>query len=739
MSRASMVPHLSLMGALFLCVGCGASTPEEPSPSPSPSGTADGGGPPPGQVGDQDASQDAAKPDTSPPPPKCGATEAKKCAVGVGCSVDRDCETGNCVSKICAAASCTNTKLDGDELGVDCGGSLCKKCDGADCLADPECTSEICFQRKCAPPGTKTCGVGLPDLCVDGKRCQTDTDCASDVCDAARCVPVTPAAHSDGRRNAGETGVDCGGSIKATRVCLQGQGCVDVTDCESTICDATRKCGASTHVDGKLSPSIGETDVDCGGTMPDSLGNPALKCASTKTCKVADDCDSGRCTAGVCEPRMAGRRDGDESDVDCGGTVPDPDTGLPTPRCEDAKLCGAGGDCASTFCFQNRCIGGQSCATADTPGITTCGRRESNSPTRIHESCCRALQVPGLGIRMGKYEVTAGRMRQFITAVGPNIRGWVAGEIAAGTPIGNRLALQIPANVLDLLPASAAPNQPLNLIVQLGAGVMDKRNPSMRQGCYNGPNSYGHSTYWQPVATLRSLFGMSFPARRFTQAQYDEKPMNCSPYWMYAAFCAWDGGRLPTRAEFGQVWGPGAYPWGATRYPTDGVTNYETTVNWGNSIPGDTPPPVLFYHYPAYAGTGNAADSTGYIAGPGRFPLDLTALRTDDDEGWMDIGANLMEMAQTDGTGSSNFCDFSVRAAGEALSPTCSYTEDGVTTQGVLRRTTGIPGTVWQGGSWEGHGSFSLNAPVPFRREWYGAFAVTTQYGKTGFRCAYDP
>jgi hypothetical protein len=157
-------------------------------------------------------------------------------------------------------------------------------------------------------------------------------------------------------------------------------------------------------------------------------------------------------------------------------------------------------------------------------------------------------------------------------------------------------------------------------------------------------------------------------------------------------------------------------------------------VNWGNNLEK-----AYFYAYPAFAGAGALADSAGQIAAPGRFPLDLTTLRTAAaNEGWNDVGANLMEMAATEG-GSNSFCDFANQAPGETLSASCQYSAGGgaPTQLGVLRRANGVATSVWQGGSWEGHGSFDPVAAIPFRREWYGAFSAATQYGKTGFRCVY--
>ena len=168
-----------------------------------------------------------------------------------------------------------------------------------------------------------------------------------------------------------------------------------------------------------------------------------------------------------------------------------------------------------------------------------------------------------------------------------------------------------------------------------------------------------------------------------------------------------------------------------------GVVNYETeTVNWGNAVPGQE---QFFYHFPNY---GDANDTMGYIAAPGRFPLDLTTLRTAANEGWVDVGANLMEMTEAE-PANNIFCDYSVQGPGEVTSTSCAYTEPstGVVQYGVLRVTTGLGRSVWEGGSWEGHGSFQTASAVPFKREWYlGAnqFSLATQYGKTGFRCVYE-
>ena len=83
-----------------------------------------------------------------------------------------------------------------------------------------------------------------------------------------------------------------------------------------------------------------ETDVDCGGTCS--------RCDDGKVCTSSSDCTSNACTAGVCaEPTCTDKaKDGKETDVDCGGTC--------TP-CSDGKSCAFASDCSSGVCTAGLC------------------------------------------------------------------------------------------------------------------------------------------------------------------------------------------------------------------------------------------------------------------------------------------------------------------------------------------------------------------------------------------------
>jgi hypothetical protein len=94
--------------------------------------------------------------------------------VGEICGKDADCTSSNCVGSVCKSPSCTDAKRDGDEVGIDCGGTCAQKCDGEACAVDGDCKSRICLDLVCKPSGTKTCGVGAAVACTNGALCEQD-------------------------------------------------------------------------------------------------------------------------------------------------------------------------------------------------------------------------------------------------------------------------------------------------------------------------------------------------------------------------------------------------------------------------------------------------------------------------------------------------------------------------------------------------------------------------------------
>ena len=678
-----------------------------------------------------------------------GSDDAPPCANGLACGTGTDCQSAVCQQDKCVLGSCTDGVKNGDETDKDCGGS-CGACadgkaclEGADCI-DLDCKSSVCQAASCSDTiknGLETatdCGGGVCPTCASGLACGKATDCQSDVCTLDVCQVPTD---TDKAMNGGETDVDCGGATTAgsdgAPACAAGKKCLVKADCTSDVCTGD-VCQAATDED--MVQNGDETDTDCGGAAtPGSDGAPA--CAPGKMCLVASDCSSDICTSKKCTTPTSsdGVKNGGETAIDCGGAATAGSDGA--PACNDSKTCLVDSDCLSTACGTTTkvCVTGVSCKPTngkDAAGIDTCGVGETGVKGSVHESCCTSLPLPSsTSVRLDKYEVTAGRMRQFITAVGPNIHDWVTAQIAAGTTAGNTMSTQIPSVVRPFLPTTDDTSQPLNLLLQLGAGlgVMNTDQPSAEQGCYVADGAYGAAEYRLDDDVL---IANGLPARTYTQAQLDEKPMNCAPYWLMAAFCAWDGGALPTPAQQAEAWGTSQYPWGPNMvpdpYPTNTpVQDFTTTVNYFNNT-------ELFYHFPDYSGSQNHDDNSGYISAPGRFVLDVTAASSANGDHWYDLGADMMEFAATvdsDGVGAP-FCDYSGLAGTTTAS--CDYTttdsNNVKTVHHGLLRSSGLPTSEWMGGSWEGHEQFSQTNQPFFQKHFYTE-GLDVQYGKTDARC----
>lgn len=145
----------------------------------------------------------------------------------------------------------------------------------------------------------------------------------------------------DGGIESGPPPVPCS---RLTTVCKEGEKCEGAPDCASGLC-RENTCRAVTPADGTKNGD--ETDVDCGGTA-----SPA--CADGKDCKVAPDCTSGVCTGDKCQVPTAkdGVQNGDETGVDCGGST------TKAPRCPTGKGCLGDADCDKVRCdlVQKKCL-----------------------------------------------------------------------------------------------------------------------------------------------------------------------------------------------------------------------------------------------------------------------------------------------------------------------------------------------------------------------------------------------
>jgi hypothetical protein len=615
----------------------------------------------------------------------CGGSSAPPCAVGLDCIDNHDCKSGACAADVCAMATSTDGMKDGDETDVDCGGKNtgAPPCmEGQGCLVAADCMSTLCgttgdsvpdgkggLTKSCLSStsldgkkdGTETdvdCGGPSAPPCLDGKACGNGKDCASAVCTGNVCAVPTS---TDGQKNGDESDVDCGGTSTHAPPCQNGKNCFKGSDCASDVC-TTYSCQAPTSTDGVKNGD--ETDIDCGGTSTHASG-----CADGKACLVPQDCADGVCTDHVCAAPTAcdGVKNGDEGDVDCGGTTTKC-MGQPAPRCAAGKGCSAQADCApvgttgNASCdYTHHCSLAPSCVSEH--GGYSCGSGETGQAGAMHESCCTSLPVPmpsEPGLKVDKYNITTGRMREFITRVNGNVRGWVQ---------QHRPATGFPAAWDASLPTQLAMTFSHDITM---AGVYDMLGPYQfgtvpdqdgNRGCTIGAGKgYNGARTFNIPATERSGDPEMYP-----QDTNDEKTLNCVPFYLLAAFCLWDGGHLATYDELDYAWKgttPTAhtYPWGNTPVPAGYRDAYPTqalaiagamsdpTEIWIGYPANKTAPPgadVTYANYQQNYWFPSAMlmnDYTLYVAPPGRFP------KGNGQYGHADLAGNVLAITGTTST-----------------------------------------------------------------------------------------
>ena len=197
-------------------------------------------------------------------------------------------------------------KADTDDGGVGDGQETIDGTDPLDGQDDRTCGDAV----KSGLETDVDCGGPTCPACAPLQMCNLPSDCASKVCDTsqgpARCAAATC---TDTMRNASETDIDCGGS--ACPSCSPGKQCALNTDCTSGVCDTAEVppvCRAATCTDGLNNGD--ETDVDCGGTCG--------RCVDGKSCATHTDCISANCdaTGPICAPRCPGAADATDCDAD---------------------------------------------------------------------------------------------------------------------------------------------------------------------------------------------------------------------------------------------------------------------------------------------------------------------------------------------------------------------------------------------------------------------------------------
>lgn len=215
---------------------------------------------------------------------------------------------------------------------------------------DTECRVRTCVDGVCGvtnmPAGTPLADQILGD-CLEqtcdgmGESTATalDTDIPDDgvVCTDDACMAGVPS------NMAKAVGDPCNGTMN----CNAASECVECAldnDCTSMVCNMTTfTCALATCGDGATNGD--ETDLNCGGSCP--------PCPTGDTCMMNADCESNLCALALCVVSCSdGITNQTETDVDCGGIC---------GPCAIGQDCLIAGDCVN-----NNCGAGNVCACTGT-------------------------------------------------------------------------------------------------------------------------------------------------------------------------------------------------------------------------------------------------------------------------------------------------------------------------------------------------------------------------------------
>ncbi len=199
------------------------------------------------------------------------------------------------------------------------------------------------------------CGGSCGATCEVNQTCKLNSDCISNICNATThvCEPNNQSVDycSDGSKDHGETDIDCGGPCapcSAGYKCLNDSDCVSGDICSDGTCLATKghECSYNSDCLDNLTCSGGICLVPDNGT-----------------CSENSDCASNFCneTINKCETPVDhcsdNKKDGDETDVDCGGSC---------KPCPLGEGCDVNSDCSSGYCDKDTYL---------------CAKKETQPPT----------------------------------------------------------------------------------------------------------------------------------------------------------------------------------------------------------------------------------------------------------------------------------------------------------------------------------------------------------------------
>jgi formylglycine-generating enzyme len=435
---------------------------------------------------------------------------------------------------------------------------------------------------------------------------------------------------------------------------------------------------------------------------------------------------------------------------DAGRTPAAADSGTPPPasRCARDVDCN-GGRCVDIGLGAKACVHAKSC-TGGRGADRSCGGTPGDESATGAADCCETRYVPGgtydrfndadfpaevSPFLLDTFEVTAGRFRAWVEATDGDLRSTAPAEGEGAHP---RIAGSGWRSDWDrFLPESRA-------------GVDRMLGPEQ---CQVGSNidDYGTLTWWTEAldAKVRSAHRNNDDVlAENTREALDGKALNCVPWYVLFAFCVWDGGRLPTDAEWGFATAAGdeqrAFPWGnpkaselahlddrddLSRVPTfEYGRRYTVASLWDSSLGANTFPERYVY---TWGGRYRLQrDNAAHVAPVGRRALGNGKW------GHADLAGGMHEWMLDEGPvrpGTCTDCANVRFPEGDEKDP------DAVT--GIIpdfeERWYAGGARVVRGGAWDN--AFSLaTGQTKIEIEVYTSYPVKRTYRSLGGRCARD-
>lgn len=177
--------------------------------------------------------------------------------------------------------------------------------------------------------------VGLiPAECITDLKCDDGNVCTKDTCNAAgRCEHLTLPATPECTDN----------NICTDDFCNQVTGLCDHEFDTTNVGPSSASCWQTTCLGGGEKETVAPDGYECEG--------PAIPSGT------------GYCYQSVCVSCADGKKNGDETDIDCGG--------FQCPRCDDALNCNNSNDCLHGHCVQGLCCNNECsdvCYSCNLPG-----------------------------------------------------------------------------------------------------------------------------------------------------------------------------------------------------------------------------------------------------------------------------------------------------------------------------------------------------------------------------------